>query len=149
MMKESYARRITPLVLSQFFGVFNDNAFKMFVILIVFKGLPGYFEGAAFIFMLTAAYVLPFILLPAVTGLLADTMPKRSILILSKAAEFAVMLIGTFCFIKYESWGVWPLLGVMFLMTAQSAFSVRPPMVRCRKPFPNRRSPVRTGWAAC
>ena len=122
MMKESYARRITPLVLSQFFGVFNDNAFKMFVVLAVFNGLPGYFEGAAFMFLLTAAYVLPFILLPALTGLLADTMPKRSILILSKAAEFAVMVIGTFCFNKFSTWGFWPLLFVMFLMTAQSAF---------------------------
>ena len=122
MMKETYARRITPLVLSQFFGVFNDNAFKMFVVLAVFSGLPGYFEGAAFMFLLTAAYVLPFILFCSVTGLAADTMPKRSILILSKAAEFAVMLAGTFCFIKYSSWGMWPLVGIMFLMTAQSAF---------------------------
>ena len=122
MMKESYIRRISPLVLSQFFGVFNDNAFKMFVVLAVFNGIPGYFEGAAFMFMLTAAYVLPFILLPALTGLLADTMPKRSILILSKAAEFAVMVLGTLCFSKFNSWGFWPLLGVMFLMTAQSAF---------------------------
>ena len=110
MMKESYIRRVSPLVLSQFFGVFNDNAFKMFVVLSVFNGVPGYFEGAAFMFMLTAAYVLPFILLPALTGLLADTMPKRSILILSKAAEFAVMVLGTLCFSKFASWGFWPLL---------------------------------------
>jgi len=121
-MKESYTRRVTPLVLSQFFGVFNDNAFKMFVVLAVFNGMPGYFESAAFMFLLTTAYVLPFILLPAITGLLADTMPKRSILILSKAAEFVVMLVGTFCFMKFPVWGVWPLLAVMFLMTAQSAF---------------------------
>ena len=46
MVKESYARRLTPLVLAQFFGVFNDNAFKMFVVLIVFNGMPGYFESA-------------------------------------------------------------------------------------------------------
>ncbi|MBO4647306.1 MAG: MFS transporter [Lentisphaeria bacterium] len=122
MMKESYTRRVTPLVLSQFFGVFNDNAFKMFVVLAVFNGMPSYFQGAAFMFLLTTAYVLPFILLPAITGLLADTMPKRSILILSKAAEFFVMLAGTFCFVKFPVWGVWPLLAVMFLMTAQSAF---------------------------
>ena len=86
MIKESYVRRVTPLVLSQFFGVFNDNAFKMFVVLAAFNGMPGYFEGAAFMFMLTAAYVLPFILLCGMTGLMADTMPKRSILILAKAA---------------------------------------------------------------
>jgi len=122
MIKESYVRRVTPLVLSQFFGVFNDNAFKMFVVLAAFNGMPGYFEGAAFMFLLTAAYVLPFILLCGMTGLMADTMPKRSILILAKAAEFAVMVLGTFCFIKFPAWGKWPLLGVMFLMTAQSAF---------------------------
>ena len=31
----TFRRRITPLVLSQFFGVFNDNAYKMFVVLAV------------------------------------------------------------------------------------------------------------------
>ncbi len=119
---ESYSRRICPLVLSQFFGVFNDNAFKMFVILTVFNGKPEYFAGAKFIFLLTAAYVLPFILLGGLTGLVADRMPKRSILILSKVAELAIMVLGTVCFIKFPVWGSWPLLGVMFLMTAQSAF---------------------------
>ncbi|MBQ9335783.1 MAG: MFS transporter [Lentisphaeria bacterium] len=122
MVKESYARRVTPLVLSQFFGVFNDNAFKMFVVLVVFNQLPDYFQGAAFMFALTAAYVLPFILLCGFTGRAADAMPKRSILILSKVAELAIMLFGTFCFIQYPVWGVWPLFGVMFLMTTQSAF---------------------------
>ena len=40
VMKESFSRRLLPLVLSQFFGVFNDNAFKMLVVLAAFKEAP-------------------------------------------------------------------------------------------------------------
>ena len=29
----SFYRRLTPLIFSQFLGVFNDNAFKMLIIL--------------------------------------------------------------------------------------------------------------------
>ena len=122
VMKESFSRRLMPLVLSQFFGVFNDNAFKMFVVLAVFKGLPDYFQGAAFIFMLTAAYVVPFILFSGFTGSLADRLPKRSILIMTKVAELAIMVLGTICFVHMKVWGFFPLVAVMFLMTSQSAF---------------------------
>lgn len=122
VLNETYTRRILPLVFAQFFGVFNDNAFKMFVVLAMFHGLPDYFESSAFLFILTTAYVLPFILLSGVCGAMADRLPKRSILIFGKVAEFAVMALGTFCFLKAGAWGIVPLVGVMFLMTAQSAF---------------------------
>ena len=118
----SFRRRITPLLLSQFFGVFNDNAYKMFVVLAVFGPEVDYFRNSAFLFVLTAAYVLPFLLLGGPAGSASDAIPKRSILILAKIAEFAVMLLGTLCFANTDEWGILPLLGVMFLMTAQSAF---------------------------
>ena len=118
----SFRRRITPLLLSQFFGVFNDNAYKMFVVLAVFGPEVDYFRNSAFLFVLTAAYVLPFLLLGGPAGSASDAIPKRSILILAKIAEFAVMLLGTVCFANTDEWGILPLLGVMFLMTAQSAF---------------------------
>ncbi len=122
VVNETYPRRILPLALSQFFGVFNDNAFKMFVVLAMFHGLPNYFESSAFLFILTAAYVLPFILMGGIAGAIADRLPKRSVLIVGKLGEFTVMLLGTLCFLKIGNWGILPLVGVMFLMTAQSAF---------------------------
>ena len=122
IMNESFSKRLLPLVFSQFFGVFNDNAFKMFVVLAAFKGIPDYFQGAAFVFILTAAYVVPFILFSGITGPIADRLPKRSILIITKVAELAVMVLGTVCFVHLKTWGVWPLVAVMFLMTVQSAF---------------------------
>ena len=121
-LNASFQRRITPLLLSQFFGVFNDNAYKMFVVLAVFGGSVDYFQNSAFLFVLTVAYVLPFLLLGGPAGNLSDKMPKRSILILTKAAEFAVMVLGTVCFVHTGDWGIFPLMAVMFLMTAQSSF---------------------------
>lgn len=121
-LNASFQRRITPLLLSQFFGVFNDNAYKMFVVLAVFGGSVDYFQNSAFLFILTVAYVLPFLLLGGPAGNLSDKMPKRSILILTKVAEFAVMILGTVCFVHTGDWGIFPLMAVMFLMTAQSSF---------------------------
>ncbi|MBR2365503.1 MAG: MFS transporter [Lentisphaeria bacterium] len=118
----SFTRRLIPLIFSQFFGVFNDNAFKMFIILCMFRGTVDYFNDSAFLFILTTVYVLPFLLLCAPAGSLSDRMPKRSIMILGKIVELAVMILGTLCLTKINTWGVKPLLGTMFLMTAQSAF---------------------------
>ena len=118
----SFTRRLIPLIFSQFFGVFNDNAFKMLIILCMYKGAMDYFKDSAFIFLLTAVYILPFLLFCAPAGALADRMPKRSIMILGKLFELACMILGTICFSRISVWGIKPLLGVMFLMTAQSAF---------------------------
>ena len=118
----SFTRRLIPLIFSQFFGVFNDNAFKMFVILCMYRGAVDYFKDSAFLFLLTTVYVLPFLLLCGPAGSLSDRMPKRSIMILGKIVELGVMILGTLCLTKINTWGVKPLLGTMFLMTAQSAF---------------------------
>ncbi|MBO4303384.1 MAG: MFS transporter [Lentisphaeria bacterium] len=118
----SFTRRLMPLIFSQFFGVFNDNAFKMLIVLCMFRGKVDYFRDSAFLFLLTTAYVLPFLILCGPAGALSDRLPKRSIMILGKVFEFAVMILGTICLIKQSVWGVKPLLGTMFLMTTQSAF---------------------------
>lgn len=118
----NFMRRISPLCTTQFLGVFNDNAFKMLATLAVVGGSGNYFKDSVFLMLLTFAYVIPFLALTSPAGALADHMPKRYIIMLSKVLEFFIMLGGAFVLAKTESWGVWPVLGVMFLMTGQSAF---------------------------
>ena len=127
LTSQPYQKRIFPLLTAQFLGVFNDNAFKMLAILAVVGPRSDYFLDASFMFAMTISYVLPFILLTAPAGSLCDRMQKRYIIILSKLFEFLVMILGAFCLGNSQKWGMYPLLGVMFLMTAQtiSAFGVQ------------------------
>ena len=118
----SFYRRLTPLIFSQFLGVFNDNAFKMLIILCVFKGHADFFKDSVFLFKLSLAYILPFILLCAPAGCIADRLHKRSTMVLSKVLEFGILIFGTVCLTKIDKWGVNPLLISLFLMSVQSAF---------------------------
>lgn len=122
LSSQPYSKRILPLLTAQFLGVFNDNAFKMLAILAVVGPRSDYFMDAAFMFAMTISYVLPFILLTAPAGSLCDRMQKRYIIILSKMFELLVMILGAFCLGNAGKWGMLPLLGVMFLMTAQTSF---------------------------
>ena len=68
-----YSERLFPLLLAQFLGVFNDNAFKMFAVLAVIgSSRTGYFRDAAFMFAMTVSYVLPFLLLTGPAGAISD-----------------------------------------------------------------------------
>ena len=117
-----YAERLFPLLFAQFLGVFNDNAFKMLAILAVIGSQTGYFRDAAFMFAMTVAYVLPFLLMTAPAGAVSDRFQKRYVLILAKFVELLVMTLGAFCLGRTSFWGAVPLLAVMFLMTAQTSF---------------------------
>lgn len=117
-----YARRVRPLLCTQFLGVFNDNAFKMLAILAVIGSGADPFKDAAFMYTITIFYVVPFVLLTAPAGKLSDFFQKRYVLILTKMWELGVMLLGSFCLSNAGAWGMFPLLGVMFLMTSQTSF---------------------------
>lgn len=117
-----YSERLFPLLFAQFLGVFNDNAFKMLAVLAVIGSGAGYFRDAAFMFAMTVSYVLPFLLMTAPAGALTDRVQKRYVLILTKFWELLVMILGMFCLGNCAQWGMGSLLGVMFLMTAQTSF---------------------------
>ena len=118
-----YSERLFPLLLAQFLGVFNDNAFKMLAVLAVIgSSRTGYFRDAAFMFAMTVSYVLPFLLLTGPAGAISDRFQKRYVLILTKFLELLIMILGTFALGGSSVWGALPLIGVMFLMTSQTSF---------------------------
>jgi len=124
MKKETkqFVKKIWPLSATQFFGVFNDNAFKMVAVLSVIGKSSDYSNDAIFLSFLTVVYVLPFLLLPVLAGYLADRFPKRNVMVVAKIAELMIMMLGAYALYKFDSWGMWPLICIMFLMAAQSAF---------------------------
>jgi len=119
---QSFTKKLWPLATTQFLGVFNDHAFKMVSILAVTRKSTEYSDDALFLSFLTVIYVMPFLLFPIFAGYFADRFQKKNVMVLAKIAELLVMLMGTVVLFNFENWGMWPLIGIMFLMATQSAF---------------------------
>ncbi|HWL46300.1 MAG TPA: MFS transporter [Sphingomonadaceae bacterium] len=88
-------RRFLPLFATQFLGAFNDNLFKTAMVLFVtFEVYSDPAVESRFNAVATALVILPFFLLSALSGQLADTRDKARIIRLVKSAEIGIMLVG-------------------------------------------------------
>jgi len=88
-------RRFLPLFVTQLLGAFNDNLFKNAMVLFVVYSI--YNDETAetwFSAIATAVFILPFFLLSALAGQLADTRDKAMLIRIIKACEIGIMLIG-------------------------------------------------------
>ncbi|MHC4363601.1 MAG: hypothetical protein ACYSTZ_12295 [Planctomycetota bacterium] len=103
---------------TQFLGVLNDNIFKLLVILFLID-LQGREQATNVGLKAGAVFVVPFLLFSAYAGKLADRFSKRSIIVMAKLAEVAVMITGCVVFML-ES--VVVTYAALFMMATQSAF---------------------------
>jgi len=113
-------RRFLPLFATQFLGAFNDNLFKQAMVL--FATYSIYSDAkkeAAFSAIATGLFILPFFLLSALSGQLADSHDKARIVRLIKTAEIAIMVIGALGLIFAS---VPLMLGAVLAMGAHSTF---------------------------
>ncbi len=89
-------RRFLPLFTTQFLGAFNDNLFKTSMVL--FATYQIYNDAKVeqnFNALATAIGILPFFLLSALSGQLADTHDKARIIRIVKTAEILIMIVGS------------------------------------------------------
>ncbi|GGD53300.1 MFS transporter [Erythrobacter arachoides] len=90
-------RRFLPLFVTQLLNAFNDNLYKtamvLFVVYTVYDSADTetLFSGAA-----SAVFILPFFLLSAIAGQLADLRDKAAIIRRVKLAEIGIMAVGAF-----------------------------------------------------
>lgn len=88
-------RRFLPLFVTQLLGAFNDNLFKNAMVLFVVYGV---FNDEAsetlFSAVATGLFILPFFLLSALAGQLADTRDKARIIRIVKFCEILIMFVG-------------------------------------------------------
>ncbi len=114
-------RRFLPMFVTQKLGAFNDNFFKnALIILVTFAGLEtAGLSGELFVTLAAGLFILPFFLFSAFAGQLADKYDKAWLIRRVKLAEIALMLCAGIGFVLQSPWF---LLGVLFLMGAQSAF---------------------------
>ena len=88
-------RRFLPLFVTQFLGAFNDNLFKTAMVLFATYGIYSDPKVESnFNAMATGLSLIPFFLLSALAGQLADTHDKAKIIRLVKTAEIFIMVIG-------------------------------------------------------
>lgn len=110
-------------VSTQFLGAFNDNYFKQMVLLTCVTQVAG--GGKDYQPLALAAFALPFVLLSGLGGYLSDRYSKRTVIVLCKVGEIAVMGCSLLVLLipGLSSVGqLMLLIAVLALMGGQSAF---------------------------
>jgi 1-acyl-sn-glycerol-3-phosphate acyltransferase len=112
-------RRFAPFFWTQFLGALNDNVFKIgFTSLVTFQAAR--FSGVdpkTAAFLISAIFIIPFVLFSATSGQIADKYDKATLTRLVKSFEIVVMLIGGAGFLLHSA----PLLyACTFLMGVHS-----------------------------
>ncbi len=114
-------RRFLPLFITQFFGAFNDNAFKnAFLIWFTYDASIKQGLNAQMMVALAAGiFILPFFLFSATAGQVADKYEKSKLTQIIKLIEIGLMVLCAMCFYLKNISG---LLVMLFAMGAQSTF---------------------------
>ena len=116
------------LLIAQFFGAFNDNAWKLMVALLAIKQLSSQmgtgpeFEAASQTqtTLTFVVFTLPLMLVSIFAGVFADRFSKRSVIVVMKVVEVGLMALGTWALYDNPSGGMLPLI-VLGGMAVQSA----------------------------
>lgn len=88
-------RRFLPLFLTQFFGAFNDNAFKLSMLTLISYNLSHSQDQSEHYQAIAAAlFIIPFFLFSATSGQLADKYDKAVMTRFIKAFELVLMVLG-------------------------------------------------------
>lgn len=113
-------RRFLPLFATQFLNAFNDNFYKMaMVVLVTFTIYKDPTYEAWFNALAGGLFILPYFLFSALAGQLADRGDKTKIIHLVKTAEIGIMLIGALGIYTHN---VVIMLAALFLMGVHSSF---------------------------
>ncbi len=113
-------RRFLPIFVTQFLGAFNDNLFRTAMIMLVIYGIYRDAEQeAAFSAIAGGLFILPFFLLSALAGQLADSLDKAKIVRIVKTAEILIMIVGAIGLYYHI---IWLLLAALFAMGVHSTF---------------------------
>ena len=131
MVSNDRSPGISPLrglLVAQFFGAFNDNAWKLMVALLAIRQLASQmgagqeFEAAvqAQTTLTFVVFILPLVLVSIFAGVFSDRFSKRSVMVVMKAVEVALMAMGAVTLYSNPSGGILPLI-VLAGMAVQSA----------------------------
>src|SRR5215831_20146818 len=86
-------RGLQPFLWTQFLGAFNDNLFKIVVSMLAVHMVSAARAGRE-LSLVSAIFILPFLLFSGYAGQLADIHSKRTVLVVSKSLEVIAAGIG-------------------------------------------------------
>jgi acyl-[acyl-carrier-protein]-phospholipid O-acyltransferase/long-chain-fatty-acid--[acyl-carrier-protein] ligase len=111
-------RGLQPFLWTQFLGAFNDNLFKIVVSMLAVHAVAAARAGRE-LSIVSAVFILPFLLFSGYAGQLADVYSKRTVLVVSKSLEIVAAGLGLVAF----AFGHLQLTyAVLFLIALQATF---------------------------
>ena len=111
-------RRFAPFFWTQFFGAANDNVLKFaFTVLVTYQLEVSWLPSDKAGLIIGAVFILPFVLLSATSGQLADKYDKGAVMRVIKWFEIAIMVLAIVGFVGQQ---IWLLLVCLFLMGVHS-----------------------------
>jgi acyl-[acyl-carrier-protein]-phospholipid O-acyltransferase / long-chain-fatty-acid--[acyl-carrier-protein] ligase len=115
------SRRFGPLFATQFLSAFNDNALKnALVLMLAYRPeMAGGMSAGILIPLAGALFIVPFFLLSATAGELADALDKARLIRIIKFSEIAVMLVAA-AGVIFASPAT--LLALLFVMGIEATF---------------------------
>ena len=141
-MTDTTSHPLRGLLIAQFFGAFNDNAWKLMVALLAIRqataGLTPGPELEASAQTQTALtfiiFTLPLVLLSLIGGTLADRVSKRTVIISIKVVEVLLMSAGTVALWLNPAGGILPLIvlcgmGAHSALFAPSKYGILPELI--------------------
>ncbi|MDP4539109.1 MFS transporter [Qipengyuania sp. DY56-A-20] len=122
-------KRFLPLFCTQLLNAFNDNLYKTAMVLfVVYSVYNSEDREAMFSAVASALFIIPFVLLSAIAGQLADMRDKARIIRIVKLCEIGIMVLGAFGLflawrgIAVDAFAIPLLLFALLLAGIQSTF---------------------------
>jgi len=111
-------RRFAPFFWTQFLGAANDNVLKFaFTVLVTYQVRVSWLPPEQAGLVISAVFILPFVLLSATSGQLADKFDKARLMRAVKAFEIVIMLVAAWGFLEQSAVA---LLVALFMMGVHS-----------------------------
>jgi len=115
-----FKQRFLPLFITQFFNAFSDSAFKNAIAILITYRIAKEAQEAGLLVTLSAGlFILPYFLLSAMAGQLADKYDRAKLARFYKGAEIILMALAVIAFYYHNTWF---LMVILFAMGAQSTF---------------------------
>jgi acyl-[acyl-carrier-protein]-phospholipid O-acyltransferase / long-chain-fatty-acid--[acyl-carrier-protein] ligase len=119
VLSSSWKRGFWSLIVTQFQGAFNDNAYKNLVVFIILGTGLAQADRDRLVLVAGTLFSIPFILFSMTGGFLADRFSKRTVTIGTKLFEIGVMLLAA----AGLAWqNVHVEMAAIFLASTQAAF---------------------------
>jgi acyl-[acyl-carrier-protein]-phospholipid O-acyltransferase / long-chain-fatty-acid--[acyl-carrier-protein] ligase len=118
-MKPENKRSFWALIVTQFFGAFNDNVLKVLVTLLLVLWVSDTQARNSLVSFSGAVFVAPFLLFSMIAGRLADRVAKPRVAVATKFWELIVIAVAILGLLNKS---IPVLMGALFLLSTQATF---------------------------